>query len=131
MAVYEGARPRAGLLPRRRIAEPVAAPALPRRRIRHARGVARAGRRRTLVGAVLTGIVVAFVMAFFTLTQSVHVAATGYDVDRLTEERDHVDNRILEIGSDLNRLGRAPAIRKLGRDAGLDQLPEPMIVPVR
>jgi hypothetical protein len=83
----------------------------------------------TRVGAILASILIAFVLAFFTLTQSVRVAATSYDIDRLAVERDRMENRILDLRSDLNRLGKAPAIRKLALDGGLDQLAEPLIIP--
>jgi hypothetical protein len=128
MAVYEGARQRPAFLPRRAVEEEQA-PALPRRRIRRARGAVRVGGRGTRVGAILAAILVAFVLAFFTLTQSVRVAATSYDIDRLGVERDRIENRILDLRSDLNRLGKAPAIRKLGLDGGLDQLAEPLVIP--
>jgi hypothetical protein len=126
MAVYEGARPRTILLPPRPIR--TEAPALPRRRVR---GAVRAGRRPSWIGGVLVGIVVVFVMAFFSLTQSVRVAATSYDIDRLNVERNQLESEIRDLRSDLNRLGKAPAVRKLGLDAGLDQLPEPLIVIAR
>ncbi len=68
MAVYEGARPRTIVLPRRpRIAE---GPALGRRR---ARTAVRSGRRSRRLGTVLTGVVVTFLLAFFWLSQDVRV----------------------------------------------------------
>ena len=54
MAVYEGARPRSSLLPRRQ--PRLDAPALPRRRIR---GAVRANRRASRTSLILGGIVVA------------------------------------------------------------------------
>src|SRR4029079_8833278 len=85
MAVYEGARPRSILLPRR---QPRAeAPALPRRRVR---GTVRARRRASPNSIVLGGIVVAFLLAFFSLAQDVRVSATTYDIDRLQLERDRL-----------------------------------------
>ena len=72
MAVYEGARPRIIVLPRRpRIAE---GPTLGRRRVR---GALRAGRGTNRRGLVLGAIVVAFMLAFFSLAQQVRVSATG------------------------------------------------------
>ena len=77
---------------------------------------------------MLGGIVVAFVLAFFSLAQSVRVSATGYDIDRLLAERDALLDRKQELLSDLNRLGREPAIRKQSIDAGLGQLAEPLVL---
>ena len=123
MAVYEGARPRTITLPwRPRIA---AGPALQRRRVRTA---LRAGRRTNRLGIVLGGIVVAFMLAFFSLAQQVQVSATGLDIGRLSLERQRLDDAAADVRSDLNRLGREPAIRKLGIDAGLGQLGEPLVL---
>ena len=124
MAIYEGARPQSPLFPGRvRRREGPAAP--PRRRIR---GAVRARRGSNRLSFLLGGIVVAFVLAFFSLAQSVRVAATGYDINRLLTEREALLERKQDLVSDLNRLGREPAIRKLSIDAGLGQLGEPLIL---
>ncbi len=126
MAVYEGARPRTIGLPRaRRIAE---GPTLDRRRVR---GAFRAGRRTNRLGLVLGAIVVAFMLAFFSLAQQVRVSATGLDIGRLELQRQGLDDTAAEIRSDLNRLGREPAIRKQAIDAGLGQLSDPIILTPR
>ena len=80
---------------------------------------------------MLGGIALAFLLAFFSLVQSVRVSATGYEIDRLSNERSTLDARRQELVADLNRLGRAPAIRKQAIDLGLDQLAEPLVVPAR
>jgi hypothetical protein len=124
MAVYEGARPQSILLPRRRprVAE---APTLPRRRMR---GAVRARRRTNPLSLLLGGIVVAFMLAFFSLAQSVHVAATGYDINRLLDQRQTLLDRKQELLSDLNRLGSEPAIRQQALEAGLGQLSDPLVL---
>jgi hypothetical protein len=132
MAVYQGARPRSVALPRgplggSRIADaPV--PALPRRR---ARVAVRARRGPNRVGLVLGGIVVAFSLAFFSLAQEVRVSATSYDIGRLQGEQDRLNARVQDLTSDLSRLGREPAVRKLALDGGLGQLGDPLILPAR
>ena len=126
MAVYEGARPRTIGLPRsRRIAE---GPRLDRRRVRAA---FRAGRRTNRLGIVLGAIVVTFMLAFFSLAQQVRVSATGLDIGRLELQRQDLEDTAADIRSDLNRLGREPAIRKQAIDAGLGQLSEPIILAPR
>jgi hypothetical protein len=126
MAVYEGARPRTIALPRGpRIAE---GPALRRRRVR---GALRAGRRTNRLGLVLGAIVVAFMLAFFSLAQEIRVSATGLDIGRLQLQRQQLDDRAAELRSDVNRLGREPAIRKLAIDAGLGQLDAPIVLQAR
>jgi hypothetical protein len=123
VAVYSGARPRSGFLPQRsRVAE---RQSLPRRRVR---GAVRARRRTNRMALVLGGIVLAFLLAFFSLAQTVRVAATGYDFERLAGERDALLVRKQELLTDLNRLGQEPAVRKLAIDAGLTQLQAPLIV---
>jgi hypothetical protein len=123
VAVYSGARPRPAFLPHRpRVVEQ---PTLPRRRIR---GAVRARRRTSRLPIVLGTIVVAFVLAFFSLAQTVRVSATGYDVARLTAERDALLTRKTELLTDLNRLTQEPAVRKMAIDAGLTQLSAPILV---
>jgi hypothetical protein len=123
VAVYSGARPRPAFLPHR--SRVVEVPTLPRRRVR---GAIRARRRTNRLPFVLGGIVVAFVLAFFSLAQTVRVSATGYDMERLTTERDALLVRKQELLTDLNRLGQEPAVRKLAIDAGLTQLSGPIVV---
>lgn len=126
MAVYEGARPRNILLPRRpRIVE---TPTLGRRRVR---GAVRSGRRTNRLGLILGSIVVAFMLAFFSLAQQVRVSASGVDMGRLALDRQRLDAQAEDVRSDLNRLGREPAIRKMAIDDGLGQLAEPIVLPAR
>ena len=127
MAVYQGARPRAGLFPGHLVRRSMPA-APPRRRIR---GAIRARRRSSRVGFLLGSIVLVFLLAFFSLAQTVRVSATSYDIDRLNTDRDRLQATLSELQSDLNRLGREPAIRKLALDAGLGQLAQPIVVPAR
>ena len=126
MAVYQGTRPRSIPLPGRpRIAE---GPTLGRRRVR---GAVRSGQRIDRLGLILGSIVVAFMLAFFSLAQQVRVSATGLDIGRLTLERQQLDARADDLRSDLNRLGREPAIRRMAIDDGLGQLAEPIVLPAR
>ena len=132
MAVFEGARPRPLVLPRP-VAEPRRprvsdAPALPRRR---ARAVVRARRRPAGLSIVLGVIVVAFTIAFFSLSQDVRVSASGYDVDRLASQHARLERAESDLISQLNRLGRVPAIRKQAIGAGLGSLPEPIVIAAR
>jgi hypothetical protein len=129
MAVYQGARRRGFELPRPPF--DLDGPPLLGRSRRPATGaLARAGRP-TRVGAILAAILVAFVLAFLSLSQSVRVAATSYDIVRLTSEHERLDAHRRDLRSDLNRLGAEPAIRKLGLDSGLGQLDAPLIIPAR
>jgi hypothetical protein len=74
---------------------------------------------------------VAFAGAFFSLSQDVRVSATGYELDRLSGARLRLDAQAEDLRNELNRLGKAPAIRKQAIDAGLGPLAEPLIIPAR
>jgi hypothetical protein len=129
MAVYQGARPRTIGLPRRPTLREVGLPVLPRRRTRAAVRARRTTSGRH--GIILGGIVVTFMLAFFSLAQEVRVSATSYDIGRLQVDRERLDARLQELHSDLSRLGREPAVRKMALDEGLGQLGEPVVLPAR
>lgn len=124
MAVYQGARQRTIVLPRRPSLE-LPAPALPRRRVRAA---VRARRGPSRMSLLLAAIVVAFAGGFFSLSQDIRVSASGYEADRLATQQRRLEARAEDLRNDLNRLGRAPAIRKLALGTGLGPLPEPEVI---
>ena len=131
MAVYEGARPRSTFLPRRRLEAPLLrpeAPALPRRRTRVR---LRANRRPRTVGLVIGGIVVAFLLAFFSLVQTVRVSASSYDMAQLSEQYLQLQNQRQRIISDIDRVGRQSAIQRQAISDGLSQLRAPIVLPAR
>ena len=127
MAVYQGARERTIVLPRRPRVEPHA-PTLPRRRTRAA---VRARRGPSRMALLLSAIVIAFAAAFFSLSQDIRVSATGYEMDRLATQEMRLQAQAQDLRNELNRLGKAPAIRKLAIGAGLGPLPEPEVITVR
>ena len=69
-----------------------------------------------------------FLLAFFSLAQSVRVSATGYDLECLSAEQGQLEGQRQQLISDLNRLGQVPAVRKMAIDAGLTQLGAPIVV---
>ncbi len=127
MAVYQGARQRTIALPRRPRIE-VTAPALPRRRVRAAVRVRRGPSR---LAILLAAIVIAFAGAFFSLSQDIRVSATGYELDRLATTQQQLQGQVEDLRNELNRLGKAPAIRKLAIQDGLGPLPEPEVIAAR
>src|SRR2546430_12461682 len=118
MAIYEGAGARSGVLNL-----PIPAPQAPSLPRRKTRSPIRARRRASRVGLVLGGIVLTFLLAFFSLAQSVRVSATGYDLERLSAEHDRLEGQQQQLISDLNRLRPAPALRKQAYDSGLTPPP--------
>jgi hypothetical protein len=131
MAVYEGARPRSTLFPRRRLEAPLLrpqAPALPRRRSR----VALRSRRHPRIFAMAIGvIVVAFLLSFFSLVQTVRISTSGYDMDQLNQQYSQLQNERQQDVSDIDRLDRESAIRRQAIANGLSQLPAPVVIPAR
>jgi hypothetical protein len=83
------------------------------------------------VGIALAVIVIVFIAAFLSLSQSVRVAATGYDIVRLVSERDRLTAIKQDLQSDVDRLRGEPANRKQALDAGLGQLGAPLHIPAR
>ncbi len=128
MAVYQGARRRGFELPRPSL--DLDRPTFLDRPKSATGGLVRA-RRPTRVGGILAAIIVAFTLAFLSLSQSVRVAATSYDIVRLSSQYERLEARLQDLRSDINRLGAEPAIRKGGLDSGLGQLGAPLIIPAR
>ena len=131
MAVYEGARPRSSLLPRRRLEAPLLRPQAPASPRRRSRVVLRARRRPRFFGIAIGLIVVAFLLSFFSLVQTVRVSASGYDMDRLNQEYGQLQNQQQQDLADINRLDRESAIRRQAIAGGLSQLPPPVVIPAR
>lgn len=129
MAAYHGARRRGFELPRPTLDLRVP-PVWARRRNASQVGLVRAGRP-TRVGSMLAAIVVAFVLAFLSLNQSVRVSATSYDIVRLGSDHERLAALRQDLRSDLDRLGSEPAIRKLALDNGFGQLDPPLIIQAR
>ena len=139
MAIYEGARRRAPLplgldsLPRAGRRSTTPQPRATSRTAGRGRAVARTivARRPPTVGLALAAIVIVFSAAFLSLSQSVRVAATGYDTVRLVSERDRLSAIKQDLQSDVERLRGEPAIRKQALDSGLGQLGAPLSIPAR
>ena len=134
MAVYQGARRRASLplgldAIARRGAE--ARPAARPNRAKRRAAKATATRRPSSVGIALAAIVIVFGAAFLSLSQSVRVAATGYDIVRLATEHDRLQAISQDLRSDVDRLKSEYAIRKQALDAGMGQLGAALIVEAR
>ncbi|MBP1704758.1 MAG: hypothetical protein H6Q36_497 [Chloroflexi bacterium] len=137
MAVYGGTQRRTTVAPhlggrggvaphRGPLARPV--DGLARRRTRTP---SRAGRRTSRTGLVLAGIVVAFLLAMFSLSQTVRVSATGVDAAALSDEQTLLLDRSRSLKAQLSRAGQEPAVRRRALDAGLGPLVNPLIVPAR
>ncbi len=109
MAVYQATRAQPLALPRRR--QPV------RRRAR--RGPHR-------VGLSLAGILVAFLLGLFYLTQTIGTATAGYDIDRLNDDRLRLERQLSSQQGQAAQWGSEPAIVRAAQQAGLDGLGDPL-----
>ncbi len=79
----------------------------------------------------IVGIVVVFLLGLFSLSQTVRVSATDFDVDRLIAARAELQANERDLIATLSSVGREPAIRTLALEAGLGQLADPLVVPAR
>jgi hypothetical protein len=131
MAVYEGARPRSQLMPRRRLEAPLLRPQAPVMTRRATRLSLRARRRPHLYASALGMIVIAFLLAFFSLVQTVRVSASGFDMDQLNAQYQQLRAQQQQDLSDIGRLDRESAIRREAIEDGLTQLPAPIVLPAR
>ena len=83
------------------------------------------------MGIAIVGIVVVFLLALYSLTQTVSVSATDFDVDQLIAARQDLLANERDLIADLSRLGGEPAIRQVALDAGRGPLVVPLVVPAR
>ena len=83
------------------------------------------------MGIAIVGIVVVFLLALYSLTQTVSVSATDFDVDQLIAARQDLQANERDLIANLSRLGGEPVIRQVALDAGLGPLVDPLVVPAR
>jgi hypothetical protein len=88
-------------------------------------------RRPRFFGIAIGLIVIAFLLSFFSLVQTVRISASGYDMDQLNHEYGQLQNQRQQDLSDVNRLDRESAIRRQAIADGLSQLPPPVVIPAR
>jgi hypothetical protein len=155
MAVYQGARRAAPVIPRdagsmlprrtkvpaRRAAVRISAAAgqipvvvgrgavaIPRRR---PTPKVRARRRASPVLVTLALIVTAFILGLMYLTQSIRVAATDFEIDRLIAEQGRLGQQMQSVEGAITRWGAEPAVVERAGQAGLDRLGGPTRIPAR
>lgn len=108
--------PRAAALPRVG-ARPVAA--TPRRKLSRASRIsARSHPARALIG----GVLIAFLIGLIYLAQTVHLAATGYEIDQLSAQRDSLYRQVQTVETSVLAWGTEPTALDNAQRLGLDQL---------
>jgi len=86
----------------------------------------RARRSTNRVGLSLAGILIAFLLGLFYLTQTIGVATASYDIDRLSDEGQRLDRLISSLQGEVAQWGGEPAIVREAQSAGLDRLGDPL-----
>ena len=82
----------------------------------------RAGRRAHPAGALLAGVLLTFMVGLIYLGLMVHLAATHYQVEQLTRERDDLARQVQTQETTMLRWGAEPMVLERGQSAGLNQL---------
>lgn len=108
-----GARPIAGTR-RRRLSSP-----------------ARAGRRAQPFGALLAVVLVALLVGLIYVAQTIHLAATNYEIDGLIAQRDDLTRQIQTLETSVLRWGTEATVLDRAQRIGLDQLETRIRLPAR
>lgn len=91
----------------------------------------RARRRASPVFLALSLIIVAFVLGLLYLTQSIRVAATSFEIDRLIGEQQRLVQQLQSLEGSITRSGGEPAIVDRAGQLGLDRLGGMIRLPAR
>ena len=110
MAVYEGARRGAPPLALRRDRRAVGVPGL---------------RDADRLALVLGGLLIAFLLGLFYLSQTLGVATTDYQIDTLLDQRIDLGRQIRSVEGDIARWGAEPAVVSGAQAIGFDALGDP------
>jgi len=108
-----GARPIAGAQ-RRRISSP-----------------ARAGRRTQPFGALIAIVLVSLLVGLIYVALTIHLAATNYEIDALTAERDDLARQVQTLETSVLRWGTEATVLERAQRVGLDQLETRIRLPAR
>jgi hypothetical protein len=84
---------------------------------------ARATRRSTTVRALIGVVLVAFLIGLIYLAQTVHLAATNYEIDQLVVQRDDLYRQVQTVETSVLQWGTEPTVLDSAQRLGLDPLP--------
>lgn len=115
MTAYQAVRPQAQpLLPRRRLVVPV-----------------RRGRRIHPVGAVMAGVVLAFLLGLIYLGQTVNLGATNYQYEQLIKQREDLQRQVKTAEAGINRYAAEQWVLDRAQGAGLAPLGAKLLISAR
>jgi hypothetical protein len=135
MTVLQGARPMAVGAPRlqprfdsapRYGARPVGAT-----RRRRLTSPARAGRRAQPFGSLLAIVLVALLVGLIYVAQTIHLAATNYEIGTLIAQRDDLARQVQTIETSVLRWGTESTVVERAQRIGLDQVETRVRLPAR
>jgi hypothetical protein len=75
------------------------------------------------VGALLAAILVAFLLGWTYLAQTVQLAATEYEIGQFQAQRDDLHRQLQTVETDVLQWGAESTVLERAQDLGLDQLP--------
>jgi len=102
--------------------------ATPRRRLARAE---RAARRSNPVRALIGVVLVVFLIVLIYLAQTVHLAATTYQTDKLVAQRDDLYRQVQTVETSVLAWGTEPSVLEQAQRLGLDQLATRIRIPAR
>jgi hypothetical protein len=79
----------------------------------------------------MAGVLVALLLGLVYLGQTVQLAATNYEVDRLLRERDDLGRQVQTLEATVARWGSEPLVLDWAQQVGLDSLGTRIRVPAR
>ncbi len=91
----------------------------------------RAARRAHPVGLLLATVLVAFLLGLIYLAQTIHLAATNYQISQLIAERDDLYRQVQTVETSVLRWATEPTVLDRAQRLGLDQLPARVRLPAR
>lgn len=131
MTVIQGTRPLAGVGTFPRALPGAGARPVAGARRRRLSNPARAGRRAHPVGLLLAITLVALLVGLIYVAQTIHLAATNYEIDRLTAERDDLARQIQTLETNVLRWGTEATVLERAQRIGLDQVAARIRLPAR
>jgi len=132
MTVLQGARPMAvgGMRVNPRVEQRVGARPIAGQR-RRISSPSRAGRRAQPFGALIAIVLVSLLVCLIYVALTIHLAATNYEIDALTAERDDLARQVQTLETSVLRWGTEATVLERAQRVGLDQLETRIRLPAR
>jgi hypothetical protein len=80
---------------------------------------------------LICGVLIAFLIGLIYLAQTVHLAATNYEIDQAVAQRDDLYRQVQTVETNVLAWGTEPTVLEHAQSLGLDQLPIRIRLPAR